>query len=118
MLSVSRLLNGTATEADALRYGRRSQDLPSHLLHYSEDKKPVVVWTSTRTCNLHCAHCYTDSFDREDPDQLTTDEALAMVDNLAASAPPVLLTPGGEPLRRPDLLTVARRANERGMRVV
>lgn len=112
------LLNGTATEADALRYGRRSQDLPSHLLHYSADKKPVVVWTSTRTCNLHCAHCYTDSFDKEYPDQLSTDEALALVDDLATFGSPVLLISGGEPLRRPDLLTVARRANERGMRVV
>src|SRR3990172_3616797 len=118
MLSVSRLLTGTATEADALRYGRRSQDLPSHLLHSSVDKKPVVVWTSTRTCNLHCGHCYTDSFDQEYPDQLTTAEALALVDDLAAFGSPVLLISGGEPLRRPDLLTVAQRANERGMRVV
>ncbi len=118
MLSVSRLLAGTVTEADALRYERQSRALPSHLLHYSEDKKPVVVWTSTRRCNLHCAHCYTDSFDRRYPDELTTDEAIAMVDDLAAFGSPVLLISGGEPLTRPDLEVVAAHAVENGMRVV
>ena len=118
MLSVSRLLTGTATEGDALRYGRQSGRLPSHLLHYSEDKRPVVVWTSTRRCNLHCAHCYTDSHDRAYPGELSTSEALAMVDRLAEASVPVLLISGGEPLRRHGLLEVAAYARERGLRVV
>lgn len=118
MLSVSRLLNGSVTEADALRYGRRSKELPPHLLHYSADKKPVVVWTSTRTCNLHCAHCYTDSFDQPYPNELTTAEATAMIDALASFGSPVLLVSGGEPLRRPDLPALAAHARARGMRVV
>ena len=118
MLGVSTLLTGTVTEGDALRFGRDSAKLPAHLLHYSRDKKPVVVWTSTRTCNLHCAHCYTDSHDRRYPEELTTDEALAMVDDLADLGSPVLLISGGEPLRRQGLLTVAAHARERGMRVV
>lgn len=118
MLSVSRLVNGTVTEGDALRYERHSKRLPSHLLHYSVDKKPVVVWTSTHRCNLHCAHCYTDSFDREYPGELTTDEALTLVDDLADFGSPVLLISGGEPFRRPDVETVAEYAIGRGMRVV
>ncbi|MEE8336655.1 MAG: radical SAM protein [Dehalococcoidia bacterium] len=118
MLGVSRLLSGSVTEADALRYQRQSKALPPHLLHYSQDKKPVVVWTSTRRCNLHCAHCYTDSFDVPYPDELTTAEALAMVDDLAAFGSPVLLISGGEPLRRPDLDVVAEHAVASGMRVV
>ncbi|MEI7925462.1 MAG: radical SAM protein [Chloroflexota bacterium] len=118
MLGVSQLLTGEATEGDALRYGRHSGRLPANLLHYSEDKRPVVVWTSTRTCNLHCAHCYTDSFDEAYPDELTTEEALAMVDDLADLGSPVLLISGGEPLRRRDLFEVATHARARGMRVV
>lgn len=118
MLGVAQLLTGEVTEGDALRYGRNSATLPSHLLHYSADKRPVVVWTSTRTCNLHCAHCYTDSHDRVYEDELTTAEALAMVDDLAALGSPVLLISGGEPLRRHDLFEVASHARERGMRVV
>ena len=118
MLDVSRLLTGHVQASDALRYGRQTASLPAHLLHYSEDKRPVVVWTSTRQCNLHCAHCYTDSFDRTYEDELSTDEARAMVDDLAAAGSPVLLISGGEPFRRADVLTVAAHAVERGMRVV
>jgi len=118
MLGVSRLLTGTVTEGDALRFDRQSNALPPHLLHYSRDKRPVVVWTSTRRCNLHCAHCYTDSADRDYPGELSTDEALALVDQLSAAGSPVLLISGGEPLRRPDLLQVAAHARDQGMRVV
>lgn len=118
MLGVSRLLTGSVSEGDALRFGRRSGELPPHLLHYSADKRPVVVWTSTRRCNLHCAHCYTDSADRPYAGELSTEEACAVVDELAAAGSPVLLMSGGEPLRRPDLLKVAAHARECGMRVV
>ncbi len=118
MLSISKLLMGTITEGDALRYERKSGALPSHLLHYSVDKKPVIVWTSTRRCNLHCAHCYTDSFNQEYPGELTTDEAVAMVDDVAAFGSPVLLISGGEPFTRADVLDVASRAVEKGVRVV
>lgn len=118
MLSVSRLLTDRDEQADVLRYGRRSGRLPSHLLHYSADKRPVVVWTSTHRCNLHCVHCYTDSRDRDYPGELTTAEAFAMVDDLAAFGAPVLLISGGEPLRRPDVESVAAYAISRGMRVV
>ena len=118
MLGVSRLLTGRVTEGDALRYERHSGRLPAPLLHYSADKKPVVVWTSTRRCNLHCAHCYSDSHDREYPGELSTDEAVRMVHDLAAFGAPVLLISGGEPLRRPDIEVVAEAAVRAGMRVV
>jgi len=118
MLSISRLLSDTSAQSDTLRYGRHSAKLPAHLLHYSEDKKPVVVWTSTRRCNLHCMHCYTDSTNKPHPDELSTSEAIAMVDDLADYGSPVLLISGGEPLSRPDVTDVAGHAVSRGMRVV
>ena len=118
MLSVTRLLNGTATSADALRYGRSSARLPSHLLHFSEDKKPVVVWNVTRRCNLHCMHCYADSHDREYPGELTTHEGIALLDDLASFGAPTVLFSGGEPLLRPDLFALVEHARERGLRCV
>ena len=83
MLSVTRLLNGTATPADALRYGRLTGKVPSHLLHFSADKKPVVVWNVTQRCNLFCMHCYASSRNREYPGELTTAEGLRLLDDLA-----------------------------------
>jgi len=118
MLGVTRLLCATASPGDVLRYGRHSGHLPPHLLHYSADKRPVVVWTLTRRCNLFCAHCYTDSRDRDYPDELSTEEVKAVIDDLGAFGAPVILFSGGEPLLRPDILELIAHAQGRGIRAV
>jgi len=118
MLSLSRLLCGTVTTGDALRYGRRSSGSPAHLLHFSEDKRPVVVWNVTRRCNLRCLHCYASSADHPYRGELTTEEAFRVIDDLADFGVPVVLFSGGEPLMRPDLFELSARAVERGMRAV
>jgi len=43
MIGISKLYCGTVEPSDALRYGRDSSKLPSHLLQFSKDKKPIVV---------------------------------------------------------------------------
>ena len=58
MIGISKLYCGAVEPADVLRYQRLSGKLPSDLLQFSKDKKPVVVWNCTRTCNLKCVHCY------------------------------------------------------------
>ncbi|SHE78791.1 12,18-didecarboxysiroheme deacetylase [Desulfacinum infernum DSM 9756] len=118
MIGISKLYCGTVEPSDALRYGRRSRDLPSHLLQFSEDKKPVVVWNMTRRCNLKCVHCYAHAKDRAFPDELTTAEGKALLDDLAAFGCPVVLFSGGEPLMRPDLVELADYAVRKGMRAV
>ena len=58
MIGVSKLYCGTVEPSDALRYERKAQQLPSHLLQFSEDKKPIVVWNCTRravTCAVSIA---------------------------------------------------------------
>ena len=118
MIGVTKLLCGTVTPSDALRYGRRSDQSPSHLLQFSHDKKPVVVWNSTKACNLRCIHCYYSANPRPDPDELTTAEAKAFIDDLAAFGAPVLLFSGGEPLLRGDLFELGAYAAGRGIRAV
>ncbi|MBW1721267.1 MAG: 12,18-didecarboxysiroheme deacetylase [Deltaproteobacteria bacterium] len=118
MIGISKLYCGTVEPSDTLRYGRRSQDLPSHLLQFSEDKKPVVVWNCTRSCNLKCIHCYAHAVERPREKELTTEQALALLDDLADFGAPVILFSGGEPLMRPDLVPLARHAVKRGMRAV
>ncbi|MGB2821371.1 MAG: 12,18-didecarboxysiroheme deacetylase, partial [Phycisphaerae bacterium] len=54
MIGISKLYCGTVEASDPLRYGRQSAKLPSHLLQFSADKKPVVVWNCTKQCNLFC----------------------------------------------------------------
>ena len=117
MIGISKLYCGAVEPSDVLRYRRRSKDLPSGLLQFSRDKKPVVVWNCTRTCNLRCQHCYAGS-DARSYDELTTGEAKAMIDDLAAFGSPVLLFSGGEPCLREDLTELMHYAKDAGMRVV
>ena len=118
MIGISKLYCGAVEPGDVLRYHRESGKLPSHLLQFSKDKKPVVVWNMSRRCNLHCIHCYSSSQDRLYPDELTTEEAKAMIADLTAFGAPVLLFSGGEPVMRPDLPELAQYAVDRGMRAV
>ena len=54
IIGISKLYCRAVEASDPLRYGRHSKSLPSHLLQFSSDKKPVVVWNVTRCCNLKC----------------------------------------------------------------
>ena len=118
MIGISKLYCGTVEPSDALRYGRRSGDLPSHLLQFSKDKKPVVVWNVTRACNLRCVHCYAKAVEESHDRELSHEEGLTLLDDLADFGVPVVLFSGGEPLVRPDLLDLARYAVGKGMRAV
>ncbi|MBW2220848.1 MAG: radical SAM protein, partial [Deltaproteobacteria bacterium] len=118
MIGISKLYCGTVEPSDALRYGRMSSQLPSHLLQFSSDKRPVVVWNITRRCNLKCLHCYAHARNIPFDNELTTREGKKLIDDLAGFGVPVLLISGGEPLARKDLPELAAYAVEKGMRAV
>lgn len=118
MIGISKLYCGTVEPSDALRYGRDSSKLPSHLLQFSKDKKPVVVWNMGRRCNLKCVHCYAQSKDIEYKNELTTQQGKELIDDLAQFGAPVILFSGGEPVMRKDLPELALYARSKGMRAV
>ncbi len=118
MIGISKLYCNTVEPSDALRYGRDSSKLPSHLLQFSKDKKPVVVWNVGQRCNLKCVHCYSQSKDIEYSGELNTKEAKAMLDGLAEYGAPVILFSGGEPLMRKDLMELITYAKDKGLRAV
>ncbi len=118
MLPLSRLLDGTVRPGDVLLHGRSTSTLPSHLIHYSEDKKPIIVWNSTRRCNLFCFQCYAEAGDHDYPGELTTEEGFRLIDDVADFGVPTIIFSGGEPLLRRDLFDLAHRASHRGLRCV
>ena len=118
MIGISKLYCGTVEPSDALRYGRDSSQLPSHLLQFSRDKKPVVVWNITKKCNLKCIHCYAQANNISSKDELTFEEGIKLIDDLAEFGVPVLLFSGGEPLARKDLTELAAYAVKKGIRAV
>jgi radical SAM protein with 4Fe4S-binding SPASM domain len=80
----------------------------------------IISWNLTRRCNLACEHCYLDASPfRHRRDELSTEECLAIVDQVSTVSPGALLIlSGGEPLLRPDLIPIARHASDRGLVVV
>jgi len=118
MIGISKLYCGTVEQSDPLRYGRQSGALPSHLLQFSKDKKPVVVWNVGRRCNLRCVHCYSESRNVDYSGELTHEQGVSLIDDLAAFGAPVMLFSGGEPLMRPDIFELIEHAVAKKMRAV
>jgi len=112
MINISKLYCGADQPADNLRYGH-GQGAPKT----AASRKPIVVWNVTRTCNLRCVHCYSDSYAQKYPGELTNAEARGVLDDLAGYGVPAVLFSGGEPLTRPDLLELMRYATSKGLRV-
>ena len=71
---------------------------------------PVVIWNLVRRCNLKCRHCYAVSADVDFPGELSTQQVFAIMQDLKAARVPVLILSGGEPLLRPDIFDISRRA--------
>ncbi len=78
---------------------------------------PVVIWNLVRRCNLTCKHCYSISADKDFPGELDTTQVFAVMDDLKRFRVPVLILSGGEPLLRPDIFDISRRAKEMGFYV-
>jgi heme d1 biosynthesis radical SAM protein NirJ len=78
---------------------------------------PVVIWNLIRRCNLTCKHCYSISADKDFSGELSTAEVNATMDDLKSFGVPVLILSGGEPLLRPDIYDIARRAKQMGFYV-
>ena len=90
---------------------------------YMGIKKPIslcapflIVWDFTHKCNLNCKHCYSNSGAIVEP-ELTTQEAISVVDQIADAGVTALAFSGGEPLSRSDFFEVARHAADRGLYV-
>ena len=77
----------------------------------------TLAWELTRSCALACRHCRAAAQPRRHPDELTTAEALRLVDVIADWQPPVLVLTGGDPMMRPDLFEIVERAVARNLRV-
>jgi Fe-coproporphyrin III synthase len=113
MISVTKLLFATEYYGDSLRYTKGANLAQDGV---REGAGPVVVWNSTRTCNLKCRHCYMSSDAKKYADELSTEEAKRFIDDLAEFNVPALLFSGGEPLIRPDFFELATYAASKGVR--
>jgi len=104
VIDVTRLYCGQPSFGDHLRYAGK--------------RKPIVVWNSTRRCNLKCLHCYADSENQEYSNELSTGEIQKVIRDLGSFNVPVFLFSGGEPFFRDDIYENAALAHSLGIRTV
>ena len=104
-------------------YARRAITNLTKSFAYIGIKKPIslyapflIVWDFTHKCNLSCKHCYSNS-GAVNEEELTTKEAMAVVDQLADAGVTALAFSGGEPLSRKDFFEVANHAVKSGLYV-
>ncbi|MFT8394879.1 TIGR04053 family radical SAM/SPASM domain-containing protein [Propionibacterium sp.] len=89
-------------------------------VNWAYDRAPMIIyWELTNACGLACQHCRATAQPDPDPHELSTDEALALLDDITGfgdPAPHVIMT-GGDPLRRADLDQLIVEAQKRGLGV-
>jgi heme d1 biosynthesis radical SAM protein NirJ len=90
---------------------------PTPVVERRSPPGPVVIWNLIRRCNLTCKHCYSISADIDFKGELNTEEVFTVMDDLKAFGVPVLILSGGEPLLRPDIFDISRRAKDMGFYV-
>jgi len=87
---------------------------------YVFDRAPLLIyWEMTRACDLACRHCRAEAIALPHPDELTTEEARALLRDARHFGPPLphLVFTGGDPLKRADLFEVIGEARRLGFGV-
>jgi radical SAM protein with 4Fe4S-binding SPASM domain len=78
------------------------------------DAPLMIVWNTTKQCNLHCKHCYANAGPKS-PDELTLEQKLKVIDMFDEAGVTMIAFSGGEPLMSPDFWKIAEYASKKGM---
>ncbi|WP_211274919.1 radical SAM/SPASM domain-containing protein [Bacillus marinisedimentorum] len=92
------------------------QERPSTVEAGQKDYMPrLIFWELTEGCNLKCVHCRATAQPQRNKEELTTEQAFSILEQIAEFADPILVLTGGEPLYRPDFFEIADYANKLGI---
>ncbi len=78
----------------------------------------LVAWETTRRCNLSCVHCRAAAEDHFYENELATDAAMQLMDQIREVGQPIIILTGGEPLLRPDIFEIAAYGTQIGLKMV
>ena len=92
-------------------------DKGQHLSSAIQNKPRLVFWELTKGCNLRCIHCRASATELSSPNDLSTQAAREIIDQIAEVSSPILVLSGGEPLFRSDIFQLARYGTDKGLRV-
>jgi len=78
----------------------------------------MFYYEVTTACDLVCKHCRASAQEQAHPEELSHEQALSLIDQVAAfPRPPNLVLTGGDPLKRRGLDDLIRHAAGRGLHV-
>jgi radical SAM protein len=82
-------------------------------------RNPLMFYYEvTMACDLVCKHCRASAQEEPHPEELTHEQSKMLIDQVATfPRPPMLVTTGGDPLKRADLFELIRHAVARGLQV-
>jgi len=78
----------------------------------------MIAWELTRNCNLNCIHCRAAASLGPHQDELTTDECIKILNEIAWFSSPTIILTGGEPLMREDIFKIIEYGSSLGLRLV
>jgi len=78
----------------------------------------LVAFEVTRSCNLSCVHCRASSEYGPYPDELSTQEAITLLQDIRKVGQPIVILTGGEPLLRQDIFQIAQYGTQLGLKMV
>lgn len=77
----------------------------------------LVIWETTQACDLACKHCRAEAQPLRHPDELSTEEAKALLRDIRRFGPIIFVFSGGDCLKRPDIVELTRYGAELGLRM-
>jgi radical SAM protein len=77
----------------------------------------IAIWEVTRACDLACLHCRADAVVDRHADELTTLEGFQLLADIRRFGQPVVVLTGGDPLKRPDILSLISHGASLGLRM-
>lgn len=81
-------------------------------------KLRLLFWETTTACNLNCVHCRACPEAERSPEDMSTQEGKALLDQIAEFSQAAVVLSGGEPLVRPDILEFAAYGTDKGLRML
>jgi len=105
------------TQQPAVRPGAESRAKPD-LSEVDFGEAPyLVIWEVTRACDLACRHCRAEAVPHRDPRELSTLEAMRMMNEVRRFGRPLFVMSGGDPLKRSDTVDLVEHGARLGLRM-
>nr|WP_324664368.1 radical SAM protein [Haloarcula sp. CK38] len=80
------------------------------------ERPMVLIWEVTQACELACEHCRADAKPGRHPDELSTAEGKALLDDVREfSENQLVVLSGGDPMQRPDLVELVEYGTDIGL---